>query len=100
MIQKRLILLLILPVKVNNEKVMEVNGNVREMAVSPDGKEVAFIVRGEVFVSSADGGVTKRITNTPGRGTIPRLFPIGRYTYLCQRTGKQLENLSDKDRKD
>jgi Tol biopolymer transport system component len=51
--------------KNNNEQVLAVNDNVREMAVSPDGKEVAFIVRGEVFVSSADGGVTKRITNTP-----------------------------------
>ena len=34
------------------------------MAVSPDGKEVAFIARGEVFVASADGKMTKRITNT------------------------------------
>lgn len=36
-----------------------------EMAVSPNGKEVAFIVNGEVFVTSMEGGVTKRITTTP-----------------------------------
>ncbi|MBU2020339.1 MAG: peptidase S41 [Bacteroidetes bacterium] len=38
---------------------------VSEMAVAPNGKEVAFIVKGDVFVSSMEGGVTKRITNTP-----------------------------------
>ncbi len=63
--------------KINNEKIMEVNGNVREMAVSPDGKEVAFIVRGEVFVSSADGGVTKRITNTPEEERFIGFSPSG-----------------------
>ena len=34
-------------------------------AVSPDGKQVAFIVRGEVFVTSVEYGTTKRITDTP-----------------------------------
>jgi Tol biopolymer transport system component/C-terminal processing protease CtpA/Prc len=33
--------------------------------VSPDGKQVAFIVRGEVFVTSVEYGTTKKITNTP-----------------------------------
>ena len=33
--------------------------------VSPDGKQVAFIVRGEVFVTSVEYPTTKRITNTP-----------------------------------
>ena len=32
---------------------------------SPDGKQVAFIARGEVFVTSVEYGTTKRITNTP-----------------------------------
>jgi len=63
--------------KNNPEQVMEVNGNVREMAVSPDGKEVAFIVRGEVFVSSADGGITKRITNTPEEERFLGFSPTG-----------------------
>ena len=31
---------------------------------SPDGKQVAFILRGEVFVTSADYGTTKQITHT------------------------------------
>ena len=35
------------------------------MAVSPDGKEIAVVIRGDVFVTSADYKTTKRITNTP-----------------------------------
>ncbi len=34
-------------------------------AVSPDGKQVAFIARGEVFVTSVEYNTTKCITNTP-----------------------------------
>ena len=36
----------------------------REGVVSPDGKQLAFISRGEVFVSSVEYGTTKQITNT------------------------------------
>lgn len=35
------------------------------MAVSPDGKEVAMVIRGDVFVTSTDYRTTRRITNTP-----------------------------------
>lgn len=38
---------------------------VDEMAVSPDEDEVAFVVRGEVFVASIEHGTTKRVTETP-----------------------------------
>ena len=34
------------------------------MAVSPDGKEIALVVRGDVYVTSADYRTTRRITNT------------------------------------
>ena len=37
------------------------------MAVSPTGKEVAFIIRGDVYVTSVEYPTTKRITNTPGQ---------------------------------
>lgn len=36
-----------------------------EAVVSPDGKQVAFIVRGEVFVTSVEYGTTKQVTHTP-----------------------------------
>jgi Tol biopolymer transport system component len=48
----------------NPEELIRINGGISEMAVSPDGKEIAFIARGEVFVTSTDGNFTKRITNT------------------------------------
>lgn len=50
--------------KTNAEKVVSVSGSNGDIAVSPNGKEVAFIFRGEVFVTSVEGGITKRITNT------------------------------------
>ncbi|MBE6275450.1 MAG: peptidase S41 [Bacteroides sp.] len=37
----------------------------RSATVSPDGKQVAFIYRGEVFVTSTDYATTKQITHTP-----------------------------------
>ena len=37
----------------------------RSATVSPDGKQIAFIYRGEVFVTSADYATTKQITHTP-----------------------------------
>lgn len=36
-----------------------------EAVPSPDGKQIAFIVRGEVFVTSVEYGTTKQITHTP-----------------------------------
>ncbi len=37
----------------------------RDLAVSPNGKEIAIILRGDVYVTSVDYNTTKRITNTP-----------------------------------
>ncbi len=51
----------------NPDKFISINGGVQEMDVSPNGKEIAFIARGEVFVTSTDGSFTRRITNTPER---------------------------------
>jgi tricorn protease len=52
----------------NNEKIYRVNSG-GGMSVSPNGKEVAFIYRGDVFVTSVEGGITKRITATPEQET-------------------------------
>ncbi len=64
--------------KSNNERILPVSGGARELAVSPSGREVAFIFRGEVFVTSVDGGVTKRITNTPGQERGVSFSPDGK----------------------
>lgn len=42
-----------------------VSSGARSMAVSPNGKEVAVILRGDVYVTTTDHSTTKRITNTP-----------------------------------
>ena len=40
---------------------------IQELALSPDGKKVAFVVHGEVFAASAkDAGDAARVTTTPG----------------------------------
>ncbi|MFZ9388579.1 MAG: S41 family peptidase [Chitinophagaceae bacterium] len=62
----------------NEDKIVPVNGDITEMAVSPNGKEVVFVVRGEIFVSSVEGGVTKRITNTASQERTPMFSPDGR----------------------
>lgn len=36
-----------------------------EAVISPDGKEVALVIRGDIFVTSVEHNVTRRITNTP-----------------------------------
>ncbi len=50
----------------------------REMVVSPNGKEVAFIVRGDVFVTSSDYATTKQITQTAGQERSVSFSPDGR----------------------
>ncbi|WP_247237182.1 S41 family peptidase [Telluribacter sp. SYSU D00476] len=71
----------------NNEKVMAVSGGARDMAVSPNGKEVAYIFRGEVFVSSVEGGVTKRITNTPEQERSVSFSPDGKALLYASERG-------------
>lgn len=51
--------------RANQLQNVPITGNVSEFSMSPNGKEIAFVVRGEVFVTNAEGGTTKRITNTP-----------------------------------
>ncbi len=75
--------------KSNNERVLPVNGGARELAVSPNGKEVAFIFRGEVFVTSVDGGVTKRITNTPGQEAVVSFSPDGKALLYAAERGNR-----------
>lgn len=60
------------------EKILPVNGNVTEFTLSPDGKEIAFVTRGEIFVTSVEGNQTKRITNTPEQERMVEWAPDGK----------------------
>ena len=64
-----------------DEKILPINTGVTQTALSPNGKEIAFVVRGEVFVTSVEGGLTKRITNTPQQERNVNFSPDGRTIY-------------------
>ncbi len=60
------------------ERNIPVSGNVTGFSLSPNGKEIAFVTRGEIFVTSVDGPQTKRITNTPQQERMVQWSPDGR----------------------
>ncbi len=63
-------------------------GNISEMEVSPDGQEIAFIIRGEVYVTSTEYNTTKRITNTAQQERSVSFSPDGRAVlYAGERNG-------------
>ena len=75
--------------KANSDKFVSINGGVGEMAISPNGKEIAFTARGEVFVTSVDGSLTKRITNTPEQERFVTFSPDGKsVVYASERDGR------------
>ncbi len=43
------------------------NGSVSEYRLSPDGKKIAAVVRGDIFVLSTDGGYARNVGNSPWR---------------------------------
>lgn len=61
----------------NIDKTIPVAG-FSEATLSPNGKEYAYVVRGEIFVSSIESGETKRITNTPYQERSVSFSPDGR----------------------
>ncbi len=73
----------------NPEKLVYLNESIREVAASPDGKEVAFIARGEVFITSTEGSFTKRITQTAEQERFVSFMPNGKsLIYASERNGK------------
>jgi Tol biopolymer transport system component len=60
-----------------------------EAKFSPNGKEVAVIVRGDVYVTSVEFGTTKRISNTPATERWLTWAPDGKsLAYATERDGK------------
>ncbi|XWN37874.1 MAG: S41 family peptidase [Balneola sp.] len=87
--------------KSNSDKFITINGGVQEMAVHPNGKEIAFVARGEVFVTSIDGSLTKRITNTPETERFITFSPDGKsLLYSGERNGKWSIYKSEKIREE
>jgi Tol biopolymer transport system component/C-terminal processing protease CtpA/Prc len=72
-----------------NERNMPVGTGIGGMKVAPNGKEVAFVYRGDVFVSNADGSGTKQVTKTPAAETDVSWHTDGRMlVYTSERNGK------------
>lgn len=64
------------------------NRGISVRAVSTDGKQVAAVMRGEIFVASVDYKYTKRITHTPAQDAMPSFAPDGKsLIYASERTG-------------
>jgi Tol biopolymer transport system component len=67
------------------------------LALSPDGKKIAFVARGEIFAASAtDGGDAARITSTPAAESQPAWSPDSRrLAYVSEREGAGRIHLYD-----
>jgi tricorn protease len=63
--------------QVSVESVVKSVSTAGQFAVSSNNKEIAFIYRGEVFVTSIDYATTKRITNTPEQERSVSFSPDG-----------------------
>ena len=60
------------------DKIVKVHNEFTEASLSSNGKEFAYVFRGEIFVSSVDHGTTKRITNTPWQERSVSFSPDGK----------------------
>ena len=73
--------------KENELKYKTYTAEATEMALSPNGKEIAFVVRGEIFVTAIDYDITKRITNTAEQERSISFSPDGKsILYAAERT--------------
>ncbi|MEK6325649.1 MAG: LpqB family beta-propeller domain-containing protein [Acidobacteriota bacterium] len=68
---------------------LRLTDQIQELALSPDGKKVAFVVRGEVFAASAkDGGDAARVTKSPSNESQIAWAPDSRkLAYVSDRDG-------------
>jgi Tol biopolymer transport system component/C-terminal processing protease CtpA/Prc len=65
-----------------------VNKGISTTTVSADGKQVASVMRGEIFVSSVDYKYTKRITCSAAQDNMPAFSPDGKsLVYASEKSG-------------
>ncbi len=73
----------------NRQQRLTLTSQATEFALSPDGKQIAFVVRGEIFVVNADkGGEAKQITDHPYRDFDINWSPDSRkLAFISERDG-------------
>lgn len=59
-------------------ELLSIANDISELDVSSNGKELAFIYRGEVFVTTIEGGLTRQLTNTPEQERSLSFSPDGK----------------------
>ncbi|GHV58213.1 tricorn protease [Bacteroidia bacterium] len=71
-----------------NNAVSDIRTGTVAQAVSADGKQVASVMRGEIFVSSVDYKYTKRITESAANDDMPSFAPDGKsLVYASEKSG-------------
>ena len=55
----------------------------RSNSISPDGKEIAFTYKGNIYIVDADGGQARQITTNPAYDTTPIWTPDGQNIVFC-----------------
>ena len=75
--------------KIDRDLIRQIKSNgATEIAVSKEGKEVAFILRGDVYVTSTEYKTTRQITNTAQQERNVDFAPDGRsLVYASERDG-------------
>lgn len=67
-------------------KNVPLSGQVSQFELSPDGKQIAYVTRGEIFVASVEGDFTKRITETSEQEKMVQWSPDSRtLVYAAER---------------
>ena len=75
--------------QINRDIIRQIRNNgASQIALSSEGKEVAFIMRGDVYVTSTEYKTTRQITNTPEQERNVDFAPDGRsLVYASERNG-------------
>ena len=75
--------------QINRDIIRQIRNNgASQIALSSEGKEVAFILRGDVYVTSTEYKTTRQITNTPEQERNVDFAPDGRsLVYASERNG-------------
>jgi len=76
-------------------------GGATDLTITPDGGLIAFVSRGEVFVTSDEYQTTKQITHTPAAEADPSFSPDGKkLVYTSERDGYYTLYLAKMTRKE